>query len=98
MLCVFYYKYYELFINNGTKYPTYWLSSRSITVSSIVAGFNMQYISNANVIGITLYYTDGNEDSRKFAYRPIVTLNTDVLIETENSRDGSTAEQAYLIK
>ena len=91
-------KYYELFINNGTKYPTYWLSSRSITVSSIVAGFNMQYISNANVIGITLYYTDGNEDSRKFAYRPIVTLNTDVLIETENSRDGSTAEQAYLIK
>ena len=36
--------------------------------------------------------------SADFSFRPVVTLNSDIKIDTVNSGNGSTAEQAYVIK
>ena len=40
-------KYYELFINNGSNYPTYWMSSRCVYVfrPCITLNFNVQVTS-----------------------------------------------------
>ena len=45
-----------------------------------------------------LYFSYDNEYPIVCAFRPIITLNYNVQIDTENSKDGSTAEQAYVIK
>ena len=45
-----------------------------------------------------LYNSYDGEGSPACAFRPIITLNSNVQIDTANSGNGSTAEQAYIIK
>ena len=91
-------KYYELFINNGSNYSTYWMSSRCVFADDNVSYIYIRNIGAGYINANYLYqsYNYGNPVNN--AFRPVVTLNTNVLIDTTNSRDGSTAEQAYLIK
>ena len=93
-------KYYELFINNGTNYPTYWMSSRCVDAYSELVGFNVHIVGsgNVNTESNSLCNSSGSEGSLNYAFRPVITLNSNVQIDTSNSGDGSTAEQAYVIK
>ena len=91
-------KYYELFINNGSNYSTYWMSSRCIGVASNVAGFTVRLVSTGTVNVYRLCNSNGYEIPNVYAFRPIITLNSNVQIDTANSGNGSTAEQAYIIK
>ena len=92
-------KYYELFIeNNGSKYPTYWMSSRCVDADSDGASFNVHRVNSGNVNAYTLYSSNGREYSLVYAFRPVITLNSNVQIDAANLGDGSIAEQAYVIK
>ena len=89
-------KYYELFIeNNGSKYPTYWMSSRCVDADSDGASFNVRRVNSGNVNAYTLYSSNGREYSLVYAFRPVITLNSNV---QAISGDGTTAERAYVIK
>ena len=90
--------YCDLFIKNGSEYLSYWMSSRCINVSSSYAYFLERLVDNGRVDANYLYYSGDYENPRTFAFRPVITLNSNVQIDTENSGDGSSAEQAYAIK
>ena len=91
-------KYYELFINNGSNYSTYWMSSRCVDAVSNYAVFGVRSVSCGVVNASGLFDSIGGEASPAYAFRPIITLNSNVQIDTANSGNGSTAEQAYIIK
>ena len=88
-------KYYELLINNGSNYSTYWMSSRCVSANSNDAGFNVRRVSSGGVGTDLLYFSGDREGSGVCAFRPVITLNSNV---QAISGDGSTAEQAYVIK
>ena len=94
----FYDEYYELFINNETNYPTYWISSRCINADSNDNGFGIRIVNIGKVYAGYLNGSNGAENDFSFAFRPVITLNSSVQIDAANSGDGSTAEQAYAIK
>ena len=91
-------KYYELFINKGSNYATYWMSSRCVNATSNDAYFSVRCVYSGNVFADFLYRSDGDEFPSNFAFRPVITLNSNVQIDTANSGNGSTAEQGYAIK
>ena len=90
-------KYYELFIKNNenNNYPTYWMSSRCVIAYSNFANFGVRFVNSGRVDVFGLCNSDGTEISRDYAFRPVITLNSNVQIV---SGDGTTAEQAYVIK
>jgi type II secretory pathway pseudopilin PulG len=91
-------KYYELFINNGKKnYDYYWLSSRCVYAGSGYANFDVYYVDSGGVSSNDLYYSDGGDDSDCNACRPVITLNSNIQIDTTNPGDG-TENNAYNIK
>ena len=87
-------KYYKLFINNGSNYPTYWMSSRCVYAYSDNAAFVVRSVYSWSVNADSLCDSDGGEDSRDCAFRPVITLNPNVQVTSGNG----TAEQAYVIK
>ena len=91
-------KYYELFINNGSNYPVYWMSSRCANASASHAYFNVRYVDSGNVDAYFLCNSSGAVNPFGYAFRPIITLNSNVQIDTVNSGNGKTAEQGYAIK
>ena len=91
-------KYYELFINNGNNYNIYWMSSRCINSDSYFATFCARIVNSNSVGGQGLSDSGSGEGKPSNHFRPIITLNNNVQIDTANSRNGSTAEQAYIIK
>ena len=91
-------KYYELFINNGKDNFKYWISSRCIDADSAYALFDVRHVGSNNINASDLCNSYGTERSYSYSFRPVITLNSNVQIDTSNSGDGSTAEQAYVIK
>ena len=82
-------KYYELFINNGSNYPTYWMSSRCVLANSGYAGFNVRLVDSGNVNAYLLYSSDDDEDSLVFAFRPCITLNSNVQVTSGSGSSES---------
>ena len=82
-------KYYELFINNGSNYSTYWMSSRCIDYPSGGARFNISRVHSGDVRASSLYNTNGAEYSDVNAFRPVVTLNSNVQIISGNGSTDS---------
>ena len=91
-------KYYELLINNGSNYSTYWMSSRCVDAVSYGASFDVRYVGSDHVRANGLCGSGGVEYPDAYAFRPIITLNSNVQIDTVNSGNGKTAEQGYAIK
>ena len=91
-------KYYELFINNGSNYATYWMSSRCVFATSDFTSFYVRDVGSGGVYAYYLYYSGDIETPNTYAFRPVITLNSNVQIDVANSKDGSTSEQAYIIK
>ena len=90
--------YYKLFLNNGSGYPLYWLSSRCIFADSENAGFIVRRVAGEYIDGHGACFSNNTENPFEGALRPVVTLNSNVQMDTENSGDGSTAKQSYKIK
>ena len=93
-------KYYELFISQNLKDydETYWLSSRCAFASTGGACFNLRRIKGGQVTYNDLYATNCNQAFSKLSYRPVITLNSSVQLDIQNSGDGSSPEKAYAIK
>ena len=82
-------KYYELFINNGSNYSTYWMSSRCIDYPSGGARFNISRVHSGDVRASSLYNTNGAEYSDVNAFRPVITLISNVKIISVNGSTDS---------
>ena len=82
-------KYYELFINNGSNYPTYWMSSRCVRAGFNYALFLVRYVGFGRVDANGLYYSDGDEYSRDCAFRPCITLNSNIQVTSGNGSSES---------
>ena len=79
--------YYKLFIKNGEEnYDTYWMSSRCVVAGSGYAGFVVRLVYSGGVYASTLCTSIANELSYGFAFRPCITLNSNVQV---TSGDGS---------
>ena len=90
-------KYYELFVNNGSNYPAYWMSSRGVDMGSYTF-FIVRSMDSSNVQGKLMYFELDHVSNQTCAIRPIITLNSNVQIEAQSNKDGSTPENAYTIK
>ena len=99
-------KYHNLFIkdNNGNNYSTYLLSSRSTTASprdpyTILTAFCVRSVTTGKVAGSGLFLSYNSHIGSANALRPVVTLNSDILVDTTDAtRDGTEAGKAYMIK
>ena len=81
-------KYYELFTNNGKDYPTYWISSRCVVANSDYADFDVRAAGPGNV-GACYLYRSGIDNSFDFAFRPCITLNSNVQVTSGNGSSSS---------
>ena len=81
-------KYYKLFTNNGKDYPTYWISSRCVVANSDYADFDVRAAGPGNV-GACYLYRSGIENSFDFAFRPCITLNSNVQVTSGNGSSSS---------
>lgn len=94
--------YYKLFINNEKNYENYWISTRSVHVSSGESHFRIRLIYNGYISNEDLYYNNGvshTDGLVAYAFRPVITLNSDVQIDaTDTTKDGTTATNAYILK
>ena len=92
--------YYKLFINNGSNYPTYWMSSRCVLAVSDGATFDVRFVISGGVDAFSLYdssdydfyISGGDEYSNGFAFRPCITLNSNVQITSGNGKESSPFE------
>ena len=76
----------QIYSDMFCKNYTYWMSSRCIYADSDRAGFIVRCVSSGGVFANILYYSSGREDSGGFAFRPVITLNSNVQV---TSGDGS---------
>ena len=89
--------YYNLFINNGSNYSSYWMSSRCVSATSSLPNFNVRIVNSAG--WVEAYYLYSSTFKPKLAFRPVITLKSDVQIDTTDAtKDGTTAENAYVLK
>ena len=76
--------YYTLFINNGNNYATYWMSSRCVSAASSVADFLVRGVASGYVGTRGLYDSRDGVGSDSRAFRPVITLKSNVLIGEGN--------------
>ena len=85
--------YYKLFINNGEKnYDTYWMSSRCVNAYSYNANFNVRYVNSGNVNAYTLYHSNDHENPDGYAFRPCITLKSNVQVTSGNGTESTPFE------
>ena len=85
--------YYKLFINNGEKnYNTYWMSSRCVNAYSNGARFFVRFVYSGLVNASDLYISSDNEGSDGFAFRPVITLNSNVQVTSGNGTESDPFE------
>ena len=88
--------YHELFHKHETE--MYWLSSRCIKADSPIAFFDVRYINSNNVETKSLYNSNGSENSITYHIRPVVSIDSNVGININKDKDGSTPEKAWITK
>ena len=84
--------YYKLFINNGSNYPTYWMSSRCVCAYSDNAGFNVHIVYSGNVNANGLCSSSDYVGSHGCAFRPVITLNSNVQVTSGNGTESTPFE------
>ena len=84
--------YYKLFINNGSNYPTYWMSSRCVNANSDNANFLVRRVDSGLVGARNLCDSGGCEFSYVFAFRPVITLNSNVQVTSGNGTESTPFE------
>ena len=93
-------KYNNLFIKNneGSNYSTYFMSSRCVALISGSAYYLVNCVDDGQATATGFYFPIVGDYGRILAFRPVITLNADVMIDEENSGDGTNAENAYILK
>ena len=80
----------------------YWISDRNVLVDFESSGgwadFNNFVVDYPEINEITLWGSDNCPLSRAYNCRPIVILNSNIEIDTENSGDGSSSILAWKLK
>ena len=84
--------YYKLFINNGSNYSTYWMSTRCIYAHSNDAYFGVSRVNSGLVGAGTLYNASGIEDPYGYGFRPVITLNSNVQVTSGNGTESTPFE------
>ena len=85
--------YYKLFINNGEKnYNTYWISSRCVHAGTDFAYFHIRIIYSGSVFAFNLCSSDNGTYSENFAFRPCITLNSNVQVTSGYGTESSPFE------
>lgn len=84
--------YYNLFINNGSPYSTYWMSSRCVSAGSGDASFRVRDVDSGRVCAFNLYDSYAGPRSNAYALRPVITLNSNVLVKTGNGTSATPYE------
>ena len=84
-------KYYELFIkkDKNNYYSQYWLSSRCIFVNSKYAEFGARFVVNDRIFVDYFCFSSAGDYFYNCSFRPILTLNSNIQIDTTNAREGS---------
>ena len=91
--------YYNLFIKDGiNNYSVYWLSSRCIDITEFAAAFYVRTLNLEHIGGYYVYYSNNTARGNAYSIRPVVTLNSDILININQSGDGSQDEKAWILK
>lgn len=92
-------KYYELLINNGERFFSYWLSSRCTADNPTVIDFDIRTVYSGKIDACFMCSSYGNTDLNRYSFRPVVILKSDVEIDTTDvTKDGSTVEKAWILK
>ena len=91
-------KYSEIFIKKESENFDYWLSSRCTHIFKSWVNFSNYVVNSGNIGNKRLYTISNIVDNWTAAFRPVITLNTEVKIDTEKTRDGNSAETAYVLK
>ena len=84
--------YYELFLNNGHNCNTYWISSRCIQANSNYIDFDIRYAKEPGIYAGFLCRSFGDEYTLDFAYRPVITLNSNVQVTSGDGSEGTPFE------
>ena len=80
--------YYKLFINNGC----YWMSSRCVCADSVSASFSVHYVYSSHVNARALCNSYVREFSNYYAFRPCITLNSNVQVTSGNGTESTPFE------
>lgn len=76
----------QIYSDMFCKDYTYWMSSRCVNATSGIAGFFVRYVNSGYVIALSLYGSYDYGESSTYAFRPCITLNSNVQV---TSGDGS---------
>ena len=88
-----YIKYYELFINNGKNYDKCWISSRCTYANLDNTAYGIFKVSSGGDIkGDDLFQSNGWEFLCDYAFRPVITLNSDVQVTSGNGSESAPFE------
>ena len=85
-------KYYELFINNGNHYSTYWMSSRCVLAGATSACFSVYVVKSGIVYADSLCFSSDRNDFYSYALRPVITLNSNVQVTSGDGSEGTPFE------
>ena len=85
--------YYKLFIKNGEEnYDTYWMSSRCVLADSVTAHFDVRIVRSGIIGGIDLYNSFDEDINPSYAFRPCITLNSNVQVTSGNGTESTPFE------
>ena len=91
-------EYYNLFINdNGNYYSPYFMSSRIVNARSNYVDFGIRRIEDGNIRASSVYGTGKVKEAVNY-FRPVITLNSNVQLDTTKAADGTQPSTAYEIK
>lgn len=90
--------YYDLFFGNEKNYNPFWLSSRCNICTENDMSFRLRSITASSLYAYDMYYNYGSPNSYVCAFRPIITLNSNVKLDITNIGDGSSPQNGYSIK
>lgn len=83
----------------GSNYATYWMSSRCVNADSGGAYFYvLPCVFRQCRCLLLVRFLRQRGLCIGYAFRPVITLNSNVQIDTANSGNGSTANDGYAIK
>ena len=71
---------------------TYWMSSRCVYANSDIAAFCVSSVYSGFVNADVLYISGGRENSFDYAFRPVITLNSNVQVTSGNGTESTPFE------
>ena len=82
----------QIYSDMFCKDYTYWMSSRCVDANSDNANFFVRIVYSGIVIASDLYYSNDFERSGDYAFRPVITLNSNVQVTSGNGTESTPFE------